>query len=153
EDLGSFRLEQDLPPGHAGVGPGVDLHAVDDIGDLVAVADDLDGIPLARGLFGVALLLLEASFDLAIDRDGCSVDHPEVAAVMLLDLAFDRLRPDLGGSGAVQEDARVADRVLARRPALAAPLELHDEAVVVVLLVGGQAAELLARDVDDAVLD
>src|SRR5437763_771750 len=56
EDLGPFRLEKDLPPGHAGLGPRVDHHAVDDVGDLVAVADDLDRVPLARRLLGVELL-------------------------------------------------------------------------------------------------
>ncbi len=153
-DLGPFRLEQDLAAGLAGVGPLADDHAVDDVGDLAAVADALDGVPLAGRLLGVLLLDDPPSRDLAaVDDDRGAVDEPEVAAIVLLDLALDRLGPDLVGADAVEQDARVAHGVLAGGPLLLAPLEFELEAVVAVFLHGQEAAEFLARDVDEAVLD
>src|SRR5262249_25953720 len=95
KDLGSLGLEQNLHLGHAGVGSVIDHHAVDHVGDLVAVADDLDGVPLAGRLLGVGLLDLSLALKLAVDHDGGAVDQPEVAAIVLLDLALDRFRPNL----------------------------------------------------------
>ena len=55
EDLRPFRLEQDLPLGVARLGAGVDDLAVEDVGDLVAVADAFERVPLAGGLLDVVL--------------------------------------------------------------------------------------------------
>ena len=54
EDLGTFRLEDDLALGQARLGADVDDIAVDDVGDRVAVANDLHAIPFAGRLFDVA---------------------------------------------------------------------------------------------------
>ena len=53
EQFGSFRLEDDLALGVAGFGAGVDHLAVEDVGDLVAIADAFEDVPLAGRFFDV----------------------------------------------------------------------------------------------------
>ena len=84
-------MEEDLPLGHAGLDPFVDGHAVDDVSGVAADADDLDRIPLAVRLLGVLGLLAVAGLALALDGDARAIYEVEVARVVLLDLALDRL--------------------------------------------------------------
>src|SRR5207248_2594413 len=96
-------------------------------------------------------------FALDLDRDDFALavlaaDHDEVADAALGQLALDRRHPRPAGAairpGRVQEDAGVADE-LAAIGALA-PLVFDADAVVLVVLVGGDIAVPFARDVQDA---
>ena len=77
-------------------------------------------------------------------------DHEEVAAASLDDLAFDRLHPAVArrpvGAHAVEQDARVACVLLARRPGLLPPSPLGDQMVVAEVAAGRQGPEFLARE-------
>ena len=53
----------------------------------------------------------------------------------------------------VHEDTAVASPVLARRPGLVAPLELHHKVIVFILLFSHQSSVDLAGDVHHAVVD
>src|ERR1035437_2648966 len=79
--------------------------------------------------------------------------HPEVARAALVDLELDRARPHLVGTPDVVEDAAVARLAVARSKSALAPLELGAQIVVLVLLLGDDVAHLLARDVDQPLLD
>src|SRR5437867_10548045 len=55
EHLRPFRLEQNLPPRDGRLAAAVDDLAVEDVGDLVAVADHFELVPLAGGFLYVLL--------------------------------------------------------------------------------------------------
>src|SRR5581483_4783008 len=82
-------------------------------------------------------------------------DEDEVAGAALDHLALDRFEPDPAGGAvfadAMEQDAAVARRLFSRRPGLVAPLELDHEVIVLVLLLGHEAAVNLAGNADHAV--
>src|SRR5262249_39046241 len=124
---------------------------------VVGVLDDArPAAVLARhGELGAALLVDHRAFAilaLAFDVNDPDGDGPVIAAILLLDLQLLRAHPE-GAGGAVLADAvveqsAIAHGFLARRPALLAPLELERQVIILVLVLGRQRAEDLARDAD-----
>src|SRR5439155_21650604 len=109
----------------------------------------------------VAGALVGADGDVAgeADRDDLALgvlaaDDDEVADAALSELALDARHPGAAGAavraGGVQEDARVAN-VLAAVGA-PAPFVFHDQVIILVRLGGGDVAEAVAGDVQEAVL-
>src|SRR5207247_261252 len=107
---------------------------------VIGILDDARvGARLAFGVFEQAwhgvlsstLLVLDGAKEVAVDQLGFDIDDgigdgPVVAAILFLDLAFLRALPVAAGrsvlADAVVEQAAVAHRFFARRPALLAPL-------------------------------
>src|ERR1044071_9021793 len=53
EHLGPLRLEQDFALGMTALRTDIDDHAIENVGDLVAVANALQTIPLSHGLLDI----------------------------------------------------------------------------------------------------
>ena len=87
-----------------------------------------------------------------LSRGILALEHQEVAAATLDDLAFHGGHPESGvvsvGSVAMQEDAGIHGFVKPPTPGLGAPFELNQQPVVLIFRARDETAELLAGNAD-----
>ncbi|MBK7929887.1 MAG: hypothetical protein IPJ98_21155 [Bryobacterales bacterium] len=86
-----------------------------------------------------------------------AIDHEKSPVPPSNDLVFrwtdTEAAAALVGADAVEEDAGVAGLIDAGRVSVAAPFPFNEEMVIAVSVLGGDAAEFLAGDAEEAVLD
>src|SRR6476620_9957050 len=97
-DVGAFGLEANGTFGLAAFRYVIDEVAVDPDGDLVVVAEDLVVVPFGNRALGIVGEVVVAAADDAFvgvfDLAG-GADDPDIAGVVVVELALERLGPDV----------------------------------------------------------